>query len=78
MDATINSIINAAYLPLSIIIVGIGNADFTKMVVLDGDEGLYNNRGDKAMRDLVQFVPYNKFKNNGELLAKEVLAELPQ
>ena len=28
MDHTINSIINAAYLPMSIIIIGIGNANF--------------------------------------------------
>jgi hypothetical protein len=45
MDNTINSIISAAFLPISIIIIGIGNADFTDMVVLDGDDGLYNNQG---------------------------------
>ena len=37
MDATISSIIDAAYLPLSIIIIGIGNADFSSMEILDGD-----------------------------------------
>lgn len=42
MEATINSIINAAYLPISIIIIGIGNANFDKMVCLDGDDGLWN------------------------------------
>jgi len=29
-------------LPLSIIIIGVGDADFTDMDVLDGDEGLWN------------------------------------
>lgn len=48
MDNTINSIISAAYLPISIIIIGIGDADFTDMVVLDGDDGLYNDEGKKA------------------------------
>jgi len=66
MNNTINSIIKAAYLPISVIIVGIGNADFSKMVVLDGDDGLWNNQGQKAKRDLVQFVPYNKFKHDPE------------
>lgn len=43
MEATINSVINAAYLPLSIIIVGIGNnTDFKNMDILDGDDGLWN------------------------------------
>ena len=61
MNPTINAIINAAYLPMSIIIIGIGNENFQQMVQLDGDEGLYNNQGVKAQRDLVQFVPFKKF-----------------
>jgi hypothetical protein len=78
MEDSINAIIASAYLPLSIIIVGIGNADFGKMVTLDGDDGLWNCQGVKAKRDLVQFVPYNKFKGDPENLAKEVLFELPR
>jgi hypothetical protein len=30
-------------LPLSVIIVGVGNADFSNMDILDGDDGLFNN-----------------------------------
>jgi len=67
----------AADLPLSIIIVGIGNADFDLMVTLDGDDGLFDRRGNKCWRDLVQFVPFNDFKHNPTLLSKEVLEELP-
>lgn len=37
MEATKSSIVAASHLPLSIIIVGIGNADFTNMEILDGD-----------------------------------------
>jgi hypothetical protein len=37
MDATRTAIVAASTLPLSIIIVGIGNADFSHMEVLDGD-----------------------------------------
>ncbi len=79
MNPTINAIINAAYLPMSIIIIGIGNENFKQMVQLDGDEGLYNNQGVKAQRDLVQFVPFKKFQHKGpERLAQEVLEELPR
>ena len=58
-------------LPISIIIIGIGNSAFGNMKALDGDDGV------KRGRDLVQFVAFNEFKGNTALLAKEVLAELP-
>ena len=45
MDATKDAIFRCANLPMSIIIVGVGNADFGKMEILDGDDGLYNSRG---------------------------------
>jgi hypothetical protein len=48
------------------------------MDVLDNDDGsMRDQQGRKAKRDLVQFVPFNEFKNNPELLAKNVLKELP-
>jgi hypothetical protein len=62
---------------MSLIIVGIGNADFTKMNVLDGDEGLFDSKGRKATRDLCQFVPYNDVKGDPTLLAEKVLEEVP-
>lgn len=39
MEATKKAIIAASSLPLSIIIVGVGGADFTAMNVLDADDG---------------------------------------
>ena len=77
MDKSAAAIVDAAYLPLSIIIIGIGNADFGKMEYLDGDNGLVDSDGRKAKRDLVQFVPFNKFKGNPAKLAESVLEELP-
>lgn len=41
-------IIDASALPLSIIIVGVGNADFTDMTVLDGDDAILEQNGVKA------------------------------
>ena len=68
----------AAHLPLSLIIVGVGAADFSNMEKLDGDGGLRNAQGHKCQRDIVQFVPLRKLGMNGDILAREVLAELPQ
>jgi len=74
MDQTVNLLVNNCKLPLSIIIVGIGNADFSNMNTLDGDNGLYNSNGVRAARDIVQFVPFNEVQMNPDLLAKELLA----
>jgi len=71
MEETINEIKNASSYPMSIIIVGVGNADFTAMKKLDGD--------DKASdyRDIVQFVPLNEFVSDPAKIAAETLAEIP-
>ncbi len=78
MENTVDLIVRSCHLPISIIIVGVGDADFGKMVRLDGDQGLYNSKNQKAQRDIVQFVPFRQVNMNSELLAKELLEELPQ
>lgn len=40
MDKTLELFAKSAKLPLSIIIVGIGDADFDEMEILDGDEAI--------------------------------------
>ena len=79
MNKTIDEIVRGSALPLAIIIVGVGEADFTAMDRLDADdEDLYSNAHRKYMEaDIVQFVRFNKFKDNPHLLAKETLTELP-
>uniref|UniRef100_A0A8C6WMS0 Copine-3 n=1 Tax=Neogobius melanostomus TaxID=47308 RepID=A0A8C6WMS0_9GOBI len=80
MDQTRSAIVNASRLPMSIIIVGVGGADFSAMEFLDGDDGrLKSMTGESATRDIVQFVPFRQFKNAPiQALAQSVLAELPQ
>ena len=79
MVETKDSLVAASFLPISVIIIGIGNGDFTKMDILDADVSpLYDSTGRKADRDLVQFVPYNQFKNNPQQLAEQVLEEIPR
>ena len=78
MADTIDALVDASFLPISVIIIGIGNNDFESMNVLDADtEPLISSKKVKAQRDLVQFVPFYKFQNNEKLLAEEVLAEVP-
>ncbi|EPQ04631.1 Copine-7 [Myotis brandtii] len=80
MGDTREAIVRASHLPMSIIIVGVGNADFTDMQVLDGDDGVLRSpRGEPALRDIVQFVPFRELKNaSPAALAKCVLAEVPK
>ncbi|XP_010013865.1 PREDICTED: copine-3 [Nestor notabilis] len=80
LDQTRTAIVNASKLPMSIIIVGVGGADFDAMEFLDGDDGvLRSSSGEPAVRDIVQFVPFRKFLNSPkEALAQCVLAEVPQ
>lgn len=79
MDDTIDALVEASYMPVSVIIIGIGMNDFGNMDILDADEHpLYDRSGRKAARDLVQFVPFYKFENNGTLLAEQVLEEIPR
>lgn len=70
MDKTIDLLVQNCNIPLSLIIVGIGNADFANMNRLDGDSGLYSSNGKKAMRDIVQFVPFRDIGMNPDLLAQ--------
>ncbi len=56
-DATIQAIVEASAQPLSIIIIGVGSADFSEMSVLDSDKQLLRHGGQTAQRDIVQFVP---------------------
>jgi len=78
MDSTISEVVKASCLPLSIIIVGVGEADFTNMNILDADDKPLRANGKTMERDIVQFVPVNQFKNvHYSRLAKEVLAEVP-
>jgi len=78
LERTVSLIVQASQLPLSIIIVGVGNADFSAMEALDSDsELLKDSSGNVACRDIVQFVPFSKFGGDATLLAKETLAEIP-
>uniref|UniRef100_A0A673CKX1 Copine family member IX n=1 Tax=Sphaeramia orbicularis TaxID=375764 RepID=A0A673CKX1_9TELE len=84
MVQTKEAVVNASSLPLSIIIVGVGPAEFDAMEELDGDEVRVSSRGRLAERDIVQFVPFRDYidRSGNQVLsmarlAKDVLAEIP-
>ncbi|XP_064835715.1 copine-4-like [Oncorhynchus masou masou] len=79
MADTREAIVHASHLPMSVIIVGVGNADFSDMQMLDGDDGILRSpKGEPVLRDIVQFVPFKDFKHaSPAALAKSVLAEVP-
>jgi hypothetical protein len=80
MDETVEALVDASALPISVIIVGIGSESFANMRILDGDEHRLTGRsGRSVQRDVVQFVPFRDFQSRPlHLLAEAVCAELPQ
>mmetsp|Transcript_980 Transcript_980/g.1755 ORF Transcript_980/g.1755 Transcript_980/m.1755 type:complete len:222 (+) Transcript_980:1338-2003(+) len=79
MEKTINEIVRGSDNPLSIVIVGVGSADFDRMDDLDADtEPLYSKKYKRYMsRDIVQFVPFREFRSDPYKLARETLQEIP-
>lgn len=69
IHATVASINANSDAPLSIVIVGIGNADFSSMQHLD--DGVNG-------RDIVQFVEFNRHKHDVNSLTHETLSEVPE
>lgn len=73
MQETIDEIVDISNknLPVSIIIVGVGNEDFSSMVKLDGDD----LKLQEGIRDIVQFVKFQQVINDSaEGAADENLA----
>ncbi|KAH1255219.1 Protein BONZAI 1 [Glycine max] len=78
LQETKDAIVKASDLPLSILIVGVGGADFKEMEVLDADKGerLESSYGRVASRDIVQFIPFREVQS-GLSVVQAFLAELP-
>merc|ERR1712176_1694380 len=73
VNATIAALDRASQTPLSVVIVGVGNADFSQMQFLDDYANMQPGR-----RDIAQFVSFNKHANNSAALTSETLHEIPQ
>ena len=78
MADTKKLIVSLSEYPISIIIIGVGSANFGKMEELDSDKVLLkDSSGKQAKRDIVQFVEFNKLKHSPTALSEEVLKEVP-
>ncbi len=74
MKETVKTVVDMSYLPVSIIIIGIGDADFRSMEILDADEkSLVDYMNRTAARDIVQFVPIEDLR---EMSKQEVTDNL--
>ena len=72
VEATKQCLASVADAPLSIVIVGIGNADFSAMQFLDDFE-----QRNSMNRDIVQFVRFNAHEFNKTSLTRATLEEIP-
>ncbi|KAI4378866.1 hypothetical protein MLD38_016290 [Melastoma candidum] len=79
LQETKDALVWASDLPLSILIVGVGGADFTQMKLLDADDGnrLESTTGRVATRDVVQFVPMREIHDGSLSPVQTLLEELP-
>ncbi len=79
MEQTKEEIIKAAKMPISIVIVGLGNRNFEKMDELDADVQRIKGKfsGVECERDIVQFVEFRKYREQAGLLEEKTLEEVP-
>ncbi|CAG8729876.1 19700_t:CDS:1, partial [Racocetra fulgida] len=79
MESTIKAVMNASVLPLSIVIIGLGNADFTNLNTLANDFMSFN-WDDLKPRNIVNFVTMKNFESQDQIdrnLPKAVLNKIP-
>eukprot|EP00271_Cylindrocystis_brebissonii_P017658 TRINITY_DN4666_c0_g1_i1.p1 TRINITY_DN4666_c0_g1~~TRINITY_DN4666_c0_g1_i1.p1 ORF type:complete len:727 (-),score=154.97 TRINITY_DN4666_c0_g1_i1:2291-4471(-) len=77
LDDTVEQLVEACKLPMSTIIMGVGQANFDWMEVLDAQNNkLAKENGEKAIRDAVSFLPLRDI-GASDKVAKKFLRELP-
>ncbi|KAK4751252.1 hypothetical protein SAY87_004734 [Trapa incisa] len=79
LQETKDALVRASDLPLSVLIVGVGSAEFKQMQILDADKGnrLESSTGRVATRDIVQFVPMRDVYDGQISVVQALLEELP-
>ncbi|OUM65086.1 hypothetical protein PIROE2DRAFT_7974 [Piromyces sp. E2] len=80
-DGTVRALVRASALPMSIVLIGVGGSNFTNISKYDADDRPLSVDGVSTIRDIIQFVKFNEFKDNCEInmtkLASKVLAKVP-
>ncbi|KAL3904589.1 MAG: hypothetical protein SGILL_010007 [Bacillariaceae sp.] len=70
VPGTVKALESVSSMPLSIVVVGVGNADFSSMRFLDDFAG-------SGKRDICQFVEFNRHGHSSHALTSETLNEIP-
>ena len=77
IEKTIDAIIESSYLPLTIIIIGVGKNDYSQMKKIFGKKHKFSSLGMQKMRDNVKFTSLiDDFSNDVDILISWCLGEL--
>ena len=78
MEQIIDAVIESSKLPMSIIIIGVGDVVINDMKRLNGEYGkLISSKGEELKKDIVQYVHYNDYADNIQKLTDDVLKNIP-
>ena len=78
INKTIDSIIEASILPISFIIIGVGDDVNSDMKILNGENGkLISSKGVVLSKDIIQYVHFNDYANDLTKLTEAVLKYIP-
>ena len=79
VKGSIDMLVDMSSLPVSIVLVGIGDNDFSTLEKLDGDKKwLRNSKKKLTNRDIVNFVDFEESCGNTEKFGKKLLEEFPE
>ena len=79
INEIIDSVIESAKLPLSIIIIGVGDSVEDDMKRLNGEYGkLISSKGEILEKDIIQYVHFNDYADDIEKLTEAVLKNIPE
>ena len=79
VKGSIDTLVDIASLPISIVLVGIGDNDFSTLEKLDGDKKwLRNSKKKLTSRDIVNFVDFEESCGNLDKFGRRLLEEFPE
>ncbi|CAK76117.1 unnamed protein product (macronuclear) [Paramecium tetraurelia] len=78
-DDAIKVLLQCQNLPMSIVIIGVGDENFKYMKQFDDPKFLKKHaKENQTIRDIIQFVSFQDFKNDIEQMSSVVLDQLPK
>ena len=78
LQNTIDSFIENSYLPLSVVIIGIGNRELDDVKKLINHKNKYSSKGMERLRNNIYFISMKECNFNNEMLKNKCLKELPK